>query len=227
MPEFLRKLLGTRSHLVGLAGAGAATAAGVAGWSGDLWIATVPIAYALSLSASLTLTGESLREGVSKGSSISPKEEMAALRMSLAELRGVAEEGRSRFGSEMRRVESLIESIETVSERLGREEGHGEARKALRRIGEDYLPSLTETFLSIDPEFARTREIRKGRTAAAIFIGRVELLEQQVSRVKDELSTSDAGELLAHARFLDEKFADPDEVLGLSKFSETSEPKLK
>lgn len=75
-----------------------------------------------------------------------------------------------------------------------------------RHIAISYLPDALNTFLSIPPQYANTRAIDNGRTAADLFRATLDELGGKVKQLADDLASQDAHAFLAHSRFLHDKF---------------------
>jgi hypothetical protein len=75
-----------------------------------------------------------------------------------------------------------------------------------RHIAISYLPDALNTFLSIPAQFASTRVIDNGKTAADIFRDTLDELDAKVKQLADDLASQDAHAFLAHSRFLHDKF---------------------
>ncbi|MEO5366226.1 MAG: hypothetical protein H7831_07685 [Magnetococcus sp. WYHC-3] len=73
-----------------------------------------------------------------------------------------------------------------------------------------YLPEMFERYLALPPAYARMHVIRDGKTPRDFLLEQLDLLEGELQRILHDIHGSDAQSLIAHGRFLKEKFAQPD-----------------
>jgi hypothetical protein len=76
----------------------------------------------------------------------------------------------------------------------------------LVRTAVDYLPSALQAYLDLPRSYADTAPVSEGKTARALLIEQLDLLEAKLREVADAIHRSDADKLVAHGRFLAEKF---------------------
>lgn len=70
----------------------------------------------------------------------------------------------------------------------------------------DYLPDAVNGYLRLPRRFADTRPVDAGRTSLMVLVDQLDLLGATMDRVFDAVYRSDANALVAHGRFLQEKF---------------------
>ncbi|MDO5696992.1 MAG: hypothetical protein Q4G51_03350 [Dermatophilus congolensis] len=70
----------------------------------------------------------------------------------------------------------------------------------------DYLPDAVNGYLRLPRRFADTRPVDGGRTSLMVLVDQLDLLGATMDRVFDAVYRSDANALVAHGRFLQEKF---------------------
>ena len=70
----------------------------------------------------------------------------------------------------------------------------------------DYLPDAVNGYLRLPRRFADTRPVDEGRTSLMVLVDQLDLLGATMDRVFDAVYRSDANALVAHGRFLQEKF---------------------
>jgi hypothetical protein len=70
----------------------------------------------------------------------------------------------------------------------------------------DYLPEAIGGYLRLPRQFADNRPVDRGKTSLMILIDQLDLLAATMDRVFDAVCRADADALVAHGRFLAEKF---------------------
>lgn len=74
------------------------------------------------------------------------------------------------------------------------------------RTATDYLPSAIDAYMRLPQGYAATRRLADGRTALEVLTTQLDLLEKEMVDVADAVTHNDLQRLLAHGRFLEEKF---------------------
>lgn len=74
------------------------------------------------------------------------------------------------------------------------------------RTATDYLPTALDAYMKIPASYATTRRQADGRTALEILMGQLNLLEKEMVGVADAVNRHDLDRLLAHERFLTQRF---------------------
>ncbi len=70
----------------------------------------------------------------------------------------------------------------------------------------DYLPEAVGGYLRLPRQFADTRPVDRGKSSLMILIDQLDLLSATMDKVFDAVCRADADALVAHGRFLAEKF---------------------
>jgi hypothetical protein len=70
----------------------------------------------------------------------------------------------------------------------------------------DYLPEAVGGYLRLPRDWANSRPIEGGRTALMVLVDQLELLASTMDKMLDAANRADAQALIAHGRFLEEKF---------------------
>jgi len=70
----------------------------------------------------------------------------------------------------------------------------------------DYLPEAVGGYLRLPRQFADSRPVDRGKTSLMILIEQLDLLAATMDKVFDAVCRADADALVAHGRFLAEKF---------------------
>jgi hypothetical protein len=70
----------------------------------------------------------------------------------------------------------------------------------------DYLPEAIGGYLRLPRQWADSRPVDRGKTSLMILIDQLDLLAATMDKVFDAVCRADAAALVAHGRFLAEKF---------------------
>ncbi len=70
----------------------------------------------------------------------------------------------------------------------------------------DYLPEALNAYLRLPRDWADTRPVEGGKSSLLLLIDQLDLLAATMSRMDDAINRHDATALVAHGRFLDERF---------------------
>lgn len=107
-------------------------------------------------------------------------------------------------------AQALLDSLrQTLAELLPRlaqggvfsPEGHS-VEKTVR----DYLPATLENYLRLPPAFAHLHVLKDGKTAQAMLLEQLSLLDQQMGRMLASALRDDARALAQNGAFLEQKF---------------------
>jgi hypothetical protein len=108
-------------------------------------------------------------------------------------------------------VEQRVHDIAaTIRDTLPRADalGPGSAQAhALVQTATDYLPEALGTYLKLPRAYAETERVSDGKTALQLLCDQLDLLGARMHDVFTAVCQSDADALVAHGRFLNEKFA--------------------
>lgn len=113
-----------------------------------------------------------------------------------------------------RSIELRVRDITTtITEVLPRARELGPASRdlfVLQRTADDYLPTALNTYLNLP----RGAVVRDGKTADQVLIEQLDVLSAQLRQIKAAILRKDSDALVAHGRFLEDKFgkADPDSL---------------
>ena len=77
----------------------------------------------------------------------------------------------------------------------------------------DYLPSILEHYLNLPTAFARYHHLKDGSTPRQHLLEQLEVLETQLHKIMDDVIGGDTDALVAHGRFLENKFGNDDDWL--------------
>jgi hypothetical protein len=70
----------------------------------------------------------------------------------------------------------------------------------------DYLPEAVGGYLRLPRQFADNRPVDRGKSSLMVLIDQLDLLASTMDKVFDAVCRDDASALVAHGRFLQEKF---------------------
>lgn len=81
---------------------------------------------------------------------------------------------------------------------------------AVERTALDYLPTALESYLNLPRGYANRVPVSEGRTARQVLLAQLALLEAKLGEVLDAIAKGDSDRLLAHGRFLEDRFGRPE-----------------
>ena len=73
----------------------------------------------------------------------------------------------------------------------------------------DYLPEAISAYLRLPRQWADSRPVENGKTSLMLLIDQLDLLSSTMDKIFDAVVRVDAAALVAHGRFLTEKFGHP------------------
>ncbi len=74
------------------------------------------------------------------------------------------------------------------------------------RTATSYLPEAVGAYLRLPRNYADHRPVSGGKTSLAVLCDQLDLLAAKMNDVSDAVNRADADALVAHGRFLAEKF---------------------
>ena len=77
----------------------------------------------------------------------------------------------------------------------------------VERTAVNYLPTALEPYLDLPRAYANRVPLADGRTARQVLLGQLALLELELDGILEAIARGDADRLLAHGRFLEDRFA--------------------
>lgn len=89
---------------------------------------------------------------------------------------------------------------------LGNPQAHAVVATAVH-----YLPDAVDGYLRLPRDWADTRPVDRGRTSLMVLCDQLDLLAATMDQVFDAVCRQDAAALVAHGRFLADKFRGPTE----------------
>jgi len=103
------------------------------------------------------------------------------------------------------RVARVVRVVRETIPRLGNLGGSVQAYSVMA-TATDYLPEAIGGYLRLPRQWADTRPVDRGKTSLMILIDQLDLLAATMDKVFDAVNRADAAALIAHGRFLQEKF---------------------
>jgi hypothetical protein len=132
--------------------------------------------------------------------------------------RAMAEQARRLHGRVPGDVLAAVTRVHTqVREILARRDAIPPASPdafVVERTALDYLPTALESYLNLPRAYANRVPIAGGRTARQVLLTQLALLEAKLGEVVEAIARGDTDRLLAHGRFLEDRFARPELDLG-------------
>ena len=101
----------------------------------------------------------------------------------------------------LERIKATILDILPRAEDLGPEELF-----VVKRTAVDYLPVAIHSYLKLPRAYAAKRPIASGKTALQLLNDDLELIETKLSDISEAIHRRDSDALIAHNRFLEDKF---------------------
>jgi hypothetical protein len=71
----------------------------------------------------------------------------------------------------------------------------------------DYLPGALEGYLNLPRAYANLQPLKDGKTARQLLLEQLDLLDTEMEAVVQDVYRNDAQQLIAHGRFLQDKFS--------------------
>lgn len=103
------------------------------------------------------------------------------------------------------RVGRVVRTVRDTIPRLGNIGGSAQAYSVMA-TATDYLPEAIGGYLRLPRQWADSRPVDRGKTSLMILIDQLDLLGSTMDKVFDAVNRADAAALIAHGRFLQEKF---------------------
>src|SRR2546421_1657717 len=76
----------------------------------------------------------------------------------------------------------------------------------IERTATDYLPTSLQAYLNLPRAYATRHAVQDGKTPKEVLLDQLSLLEAKMNEVADDVHRNDSDRLLAHGRFLEERF---------------------
>ncbi len=123
-------------------------------------------------------------------------------------------------------VQQRVEHIATtIRETLPRADELGPGSRQAHTVVQtatDYLPDALDAYLKLPRSYADAHVVADGKTPLQLLTDQLDLLAKEMDEVFDAVCRADADALVAHGRFLDDKFARGSLDLGTPSSGPTS-----
>jgi hypothetical protein len=116
-------------------------------------------------------------------------------------------------GPTLVKVQSIRRTVLEVLPRPAAGVGDIENLHILERTVLDYLPTALGSYYELSPAYAATEVIREGKTAQELLLEQVTLLDDTIREIAEDLNRHASDRLVAHGRFLEDRFAHRDHLL--------------
>ena len=181
-----------------MAGIGLAAVGPIIGLAGVvnplIGLALVPALYAVG---ALAAPG---RKRVDLAAGIDP----ADIRRSLSEVqRRIKGKVPQEVSDRVDRIASTITGCLPRANALG--DGSSQAF-GMARTAADYLPTALQAYLDLPRAYADRKVVTEGKTSLGLLIEQLDLMAEKMDEIADAIHRSDTDKLVAHGRFLAEKF---------------------
>lgn len=166
-----------------------------------------PIALGVILAAPAFLVGYlAARRRRDRAASIPPPVDDDAA--TLASLDQLIEQIRGRVPDAVQaRVERVAGTVRQTIPRLDQLGVNSVQAHAVVRTATSYLPEAVTAYLRLPRDYADRRPVSRGKTSLTILCDQLDLLGSKMDDLFDAACQSDADALIAHGRFLAEKFS--------------------
>jgi hypothetical protein len=104
------------------------------------------------------------------------------------------------------RVRRICATARDTIPRLGELGGGSRDAYSVMATVTSYLPEAVGGYLRLPRSFADRRPVDKGKTSLMVLVDQLDLLDATMTKIFDAACRSDAEALVAHGRFLAEKF---------------------
>lgn len=104
------------------------------------------------------------------------------------------------------RVNSIKDSILEVLPQMMALGGGDYNIYLIQQTALDYLPSALESYLNLPKAYANLQPVKDGKTAKQLLVEQLDLLDGEMKQVVQEVYQNDTQKLIAHGRFLQDKF---------------------
>lgn len=84
---------------------------------------------------------------------------------------------------------------------------------AVRQTALQYLPDTLQNYLNLPPAYANYHPIKDGKTARQLLSEQLAMLDEEMKEIAVDLNKSDSQKLLAHGRFLRDRFQESESWL--------------
>lgn len=113
-------------------------------------------------------------------------------------------------GEILDKIESIQASIESILPQIVRMNSGDKTYYTIWQTATEYLPQALENYLALPTGYATMQPLRDGKTARQILGDQLDLLDREMKEIIVIVAENDTQKLLAHGRFLEQKFRKDD-----------------
>ncbi len=110
----------------------------------------------------------------------------------------------------LQKVESIKASILSILPQLMALPTGDKGFFTIRQTALEYLPTALDNYLKLPTSYATLQPLRNGKTARQLLGEQLDLLDREMKAIVNEFAENDMQSLLAHGRFLEQKFQHED-----------------
>lgn len=104
------------------------------------------------------------------------------------------------------RIDRVADVVRETVPRLGNLGAGSRQAHDVLRTATSYLPEAVTAYMRLPRSFSDHRPVSGGKTSLAVLCDQLDLLGSKMDDVSDAVNRADADALIAHGRFLAEKF---------------------
>jgi hypothetical protein len=104
------------------------------------------------------------------------------------------------------KIKNITATIAAVLPRAGDLRSGSFDQYVLVRCATDYLPTAFQAYLALPRDYAEHRIVTDGKTPLALLLEQLDVLAFQVEAIAERVNRMHSDQLIAHGRFLEEKF---------------------
>jgi hypothetical protein len=110
----------------------------------------------------------------------------------------------------LEKVESIKKSILEILPQIENINSSDYNIFMIRQIAQSYLPETIDNYLRLPTDFAMKKKLRDSNTPHQLLLEQLDLLDKEMQEMVDSFYHNDTQRLLAHGRFLKNKFGTSD-----------------
>ena len=108
------------------------------------------------------------------------------------------------------RLTSIWSTLREILPRLDRLPVGSPELYSVQRTVDEYLPTALNAYLALPPGYVSTQPGSEGKTALAVLLDELDLLDGQMKHAAEVIHRSEMDRLVAHGRFLRDRFTGED-----------------